>query len=276
MRYYKASFTLPEGNADILIAFLGEAGFEMFEEAGSQVAAYFPAEGTTEAEVASAIRTVPEAFTGNDWMISLTEDRNWNEEWEKSFSPVEIAGKVVIRAPFHAPIVGDEMIELIIEPKMSFGTGHHPTTALMVEAMMGYPFKDLKVLDMGCGSGLLAILAEKLGSSDLSAIDIDDWSVENSLENVARNGCAKITVAKGNASSLSGTDFDIILANINRNILLQDLPRYVQSLRPGGRLFMSGFLQDDRKILVESAGAYGLKEEKSLVNGQWTMLVFLK
>lgn len=183
MDHYKVTFHPPEGFSEILIAFLGDEGFEMFEEVSGKTIAYIPVLGLTESELSSRVATIPENISGIGFYIERIASRNWNQEWESSFQPVEIAGKVVIRAPFHKIDISEDAIDLVIEPKMSFGTGHHATTALMVEAMLEYPFQGASVLDMGCGSGVLAILAERLGAKEILAIDIDDWAVANSEEN---------------------------------------------------------------------------------------------
>lgn len=275
MDYYQVRFEIPKENEEVLVAFLAEAGFDMFEEFDNGVLAYLPGNGRSEKEIEAIVRTLPAGIIGSSWNVMHMADRNWNEEWEKSFEPVTVSGKVTVRAPFHAaPASG--MIDLIIEPKMSFGTGHHPTTALMIEAMLADDWKGSSVLDMGCGSGVLALLASKLGASKILAIDIDDWAVENTMENIERNGRPAIDVRKGNSSLLGGMTFDRILANINRNILLHDLPNYASSLNAGGRLFISGFLLEDAAVLSEKASSVGLHPDGSLSSDNWLLLKFVK
>lgn len=275
MDYYQVRFEIIRESEEVLVAFLAEAGFDMFEESDTGILAYLPANGRTAADIAELVGTLPGNLTANTWKVTYLADRNWNEEWEKSFEPVVVSGKVVVRAPFHDP-PGPGMIDLVIEPKMSFGTGHHPTTALMIEAMLQDDWNDSAVLDMGCGSGVLAILASRLGATRLMAIDIDDWAVENTAENVARNGKPSIDIRKGNSSLLAGMVFDRILANINRNILLHDLPAYAASLLEGGRLFISGFLPEDVNVLTEKAQAAGLRTDGSLTADNWMLLKFVK
>ncbi|MFM9052788.1 MAG: 50S ribosomal protein L11 methyltransferase [Bacteroidota bacterium] len=277
MDYYKVSFNPPEGSAEILIALLADIGFDMFEELPPVLLAYIPAStDVSDQSLYSLIGEISEDISGKEYSVEFLPDRNWNEVWESSFQPVVIAEKVVIKAPFHLIDAPIGAIELIIEPKMSFGTGHHATTALMIESMLLHDFKGASVLDMGCGSGVLAILAERLGAKEVLGIDIDDWAVSNSEENILRNGCGFISIRKGNASSLGKDSYDFILANINRNILLMDLRSYSDVLREGGRLFISGFLKDDIEVLSSSAGEFGLRIDSMLERDNWSQIVFIK
>ena len=275
MDYYCASIPLDSVSEEIIVAFLAEAGFDMFENVPEGLRAFIPAEGHTRESILELVKDIPAEIIGEHWSLEFVPDQNWNETWEKSFSPVIIARQVVIRAPFHVS-PDPSLTELIIEPKMSFGTGHHPTTALMVEAMLAEKWSDKQVLDMGCGSGVLAILAEKLGATAVLAIDIDDWAVQNTEENVERNLCTSISVQKGNAGLLSALKFHAILANINRNILLHDIPSYADVLEQGGTLFISGFLVQDESVLVEKAEAAGLSKSGARISDQWMMLEFVK
>ncbi|MFM2206703.1 MAG: hypothetical protein RL213_678 [Bacteroidota bacterium] len=275
MEYFEVRFEIPKAAEEVLVAFLADAGFDMFEEYEEGIRAFIPADGRGVDEIRYLVSTLPREFIGDSWTVQRLEDRNWNEEWEKSFDPVTIAGKVVVRAPFH-PVPDKGLIDLVIEPKMSFGTGHHPTTALMIEGMLGLDWNDKSVLDMGCGSGVLAILATRLGANGVLAVDIDDWSVENTRENIERNGSKGIDVLKGNSSVLAGKDFDVVLANINRNILLQDIPAYAAGMRSGGLLLASGFLEQDVDVLSERAASVGLQPYGSLLSDNWRMLQFVK
>ena len=171
------------------------------------------------------------------YSFALMPNINWNEEWEKNFTPINVENKVLIRAEFHQE--NPNLHEIIIQPKMSFGTGHHPTTHLMIQQMLDMDFMDKKVLDMGCGTSVLGIFAKQKDASEVVAIDIDEWSVENSIENAERNN-VKLRISQGTADNLGGEDFDIILANINRNILISDIPTYVSVLRDKGKLLLSG------------------------------------
>nr|MBA3900646.1 50S ribosomal protein L11 methyltransferase [Bacteroidota bacterium] len=206
------------------------------------------------------------------------KSENWNQEWEKNFTPVIINDQCVIRAPFHDPFP-NVRFEIIIEPKMSFGTGHHETTALMADSMLDHAFDGIlnkSVLDMGCGTGVLAILAAMIGAKEVAAIDNDEWAFANTCENILVNNYNSIKAELGDAKLLQGRKFDTILANINRNILLNDMPAYEDSLVSGGNLLMSGFFNTDIEVLKNKAISLGLKPvgEKSLHN--WTILHFIK
>ena len=275
MNYFCATFHVAEEKAELLVAFLGDQGFEMFEEETGTLKAYVPVAAASEAEIRSGIETIDQEFTGTGWSLELIPDQNWNAVWESSFSPVIIANRVSIRAPFH-PAPSANLMDLVIEPKMSFGTGHHPTTSLMIQAMLDINWTNTNVLDMGCGSGVLAIVAEKLGANAVLAIDIDDWAVENSQENCERNNCNQIQTLKGNSSLISEKKFSHILANINRNILLHDMHAYVDSLVNGGVLFMSGFLSQDKTVITAKAQELGISPHQSLEQDNWMMLSFVK
>lgn len=200
--------------------------------------------------------------------------RNWNEEWEKNFTPIDVDRRAMIRAPFHpAPETG---LDLIIEPRMSFGTGHHQTTYMMVCHVLDMDCAGRKVCDMGCGTGVLAIAAAKTGAQDVLAVDIDTWAYENALDNVAANGCGQIRVVQGGAEALGDETFDILLANINRNILLKYMPDYARAVRPGGRMAMSGFYVPDNEAICNEAEKYGFSLEKALEKDRWSALRFVK
>ena len=218
---------------EILLAELGELGFESFVEEENGLKAYIHSE-----EVHSGLLDQVQLLHSPEFDISFTTEEiepvNWNEEWEKNFQPIEVGGKCCIRAPFHEKSTCE--FDLIIEPKMSFGTGHHATTHMMVQHILENDWQEKSVLDMGCGTGVLAILAEKKGAGNIDAIDIDNWCYQNTLENVERNQCEKINVYEGGAQLWNGKRYDRIIANINRNILLEDLPAYEKSLNPKGNL----------------------------------------
>lgn len=263
-------YNLPEQN-EIVIALMSDAGFEMFEEREDGVNGYMPAGRFDKNELDVIISEHP-FLTNIRYETAFIKDRNWNEEWEKNFEPVLIAGKVFIRAPFHA--ASNHPFEIIIEPKMSFGTGHHATTALMVELMLGLNFKDKAVLDMGCGSGVLAILAERLMAKEILAIDFDNWAYQNSLENVERNACSKITVLEGNVSLIEGKKFDVILANINRNVLLADMEQYAKALNKEGILLLSGILKEDAFLIQERSEKFGFKHSQTARQENWIAMQF--
>lgn len=259
---------------DILVAELAELGYDSFNTEGSSLLAYIPEAAFVEAD---ATAVVAKYLTADGVKLSWERmpDKNWNEVWESNFEPIVIDDRCSIRAPFHTNLP-KTTFEIVIEPKMSFGTGHHATTHQMVEFVLDNEFKGLRVLDMGCGTGILAILAAMKGASNILAIDNDEWAFENAEENVARNASGKVRVALGDASLLGSEDFDVILANINRNILLADLPSYVKVLVPGGLLFLSGILLEDIPIITDRAVGLGLTPLEQKDRKGWVALSFKK
>ena len=258
---------------DILMAELGELGFESFVESEVGFSAYIQ-----KTDWKPSILSQVKALNGKEFNIVYEKEEiapvNWNNEWEKNFEPIEIDEMVSIRAPFHE--AGKLKYNLIIEPKMSFGTGHHETTYLMVQHLLKLDLKDKKVLDMGCGTAVLAILAEKLGAKPIDAIDIDAWSYENAIENAERNDCHHISVYEGDASLLHDQQYDVIIANINRNILLNDMETYTKVLKPKGVLLLSGFYTEDIPFMEESTNSFQLQKELELERHNWTALRFVK
>jgi ribosomal protein L11 methyltransferase len=257
---------------EILIAELGFAGFESFVENENGVNAYIQKE-----DWHNAILDDIQILKNTEFTISYEYEEiaqvNWNEEWEKNFEPIEVDGRCVVRAPFHEkPSVE---YDIIIEPKMSFGTGHHETTHMMLQHILNTDVTDKKVLDMGCGTGVLAILAEMKGAKPLDAIDIDNWCYLNSLENVERNHCRHISVYEGDVSLLEDKTYDIIIANINRNILLNDIHQYAKCLHEGGMLFLSGFYMEDIPIITEECAKNALKFADKLEKNNWVSLKFV-
>lgn len=274
MNYIEINFSNSNELNDVIIAFLSETDFEMFEEKENGLSAYIPEDKFDEIEFKSVISQIP----GNEninFEIALIKEKNWNKEWESNFEPVLIADKVYIRAPFHESKNKYEH-EIVIEPKMSFGTGHHSTTALMIELMLDQNMKGRSVLDMGCGSGVLAILAHQLHASPILAIDFDEWAYQNTIENCERNNAASIEILKGNVSLIIGRKFDFILANINRNILLADTKEYAECLNNGGLMLQSGFLKDDEEVLINNAMTFDLKHIKTVRHEKWSAMLFLK
>jgi len=262
-------FDADQEKREILVALLAEIGFDTFQESENGLSAYIPEDAFNKNILEEEVL---ERFQSISYTVSTVAQQNWNEEWEKNFEPIQI-GDVYIRAPFHET-KEDIKYELIIEPKMSFGTGHHATTSLMVLEMLKTDFRDKSVLDMGCGTSLLAILAAKLGAKNILAIDIDDWAVENSRENCLRNNTPDIIVRKGDASLLEGKSFDIILANINRNVLLEDMHRYVESLNAEGEILFSGFYESDIDAIKDAAAKEGLEYKSYDVLQEWAVLRF--
>ena len=202
------------------------------------------------------------------------EQVNWNAAWEKNFHPIEVDQKCVVRAPFHSKANVD--YEIVIEPKMSFGTGHHETTYMMLQYMLETDFQGKTVLDMGCGTAVLAILAEFRGASKIDAIDIDSWCYKNSLENIERNNCKNIKTFLGDVSLLENKKYQIIIANINRNILLKDMESYCFSLENEGQLFLSGFYNEDLNLIIATCTKFNLTFVDKIERNNWVAAKFKK
>lgn len=260
--------------SEILIAQLAEIGFEMFEEKEDGFDGFIRKENFTESLLDTIEFLQPNGFCSAHWHIEEIESQNWNEEWEKNYPPIKVKN-IYVRAPFH-PDASDNELEIIIQPKMAFGTGHHATTAMMMELMLAANIADKHVLDMGCGSGILAILASKLGCITATAIDNDPNCVLNSIENIETNKIRNIEVLQGDALSLKDLKFEVILANINRNILLADIASYNIALSDGGQLLVSGFLTEDVELITQAFGKYGLKLSSMKQNQNWAALHFFK
>jgi len=254
---------------EILIAELGAVGFESFTENEEELIAYIQKKDWN-SDILDDIQLLQSEEVVISYDIKEIEQVNWNSEWEKNFEPIQVDGLVSIRAPFHED--PHLKYDIVIEPKMSFGTGHHETTHLMIQHLMDMDLKGKTVLDMGCGTGILAIFAEMKGAVKLDAIDIDTWCYENSIENVERNRCKHISVFEGDASLLRDKNYDVIIANINRNILLQDIGTYAKSLNKNGTLLLSGFYTEDIPAIEEEAGKYQLKLDKKLIRNNWVGL----
>ncbi|HLP20674.1 MAG TPA: 50S ribosomal protein L11 methyltransferase [Chitinophagales bacterium] len=263
-------YSKDEVERDWLISILGDHHFEGFEETNDSLKAYAPADKVTEIMVRELL------YDNEMQKVEFThqplEDKNWNEEWEKNFEPVVIADRVAIRAPFHPPIKAD--YEIIIEPKMSFGTGHHATTASMVQGMLKEEIKGKTVLDFGSGTGVLAILAEKLGSTHIVAIDNEEWAYNNCLENVERNNCVCIKTIKGDDTFVFSEKFEVILANINRNVILKNIAYWTTLLQPHAILMVSGILQADEKDILAEAKKNGLQLKDTIESNGWMAITF--
>ena len=258
--------------SEILIAELGYTGFESFVETPDGVVAYIQQSQHFDLILDSINILKSEEFEIS-YTFEIIKQTNWNAEWEKNFNPIVVGDQCAIRAPFHDSF--DVDYDIIIEPKMSFGTGHHETTHMMIEHILASDFTNNSVLDMGCGTGVLAILAKKKGAHVVEAIDIDNWCYLNSLENISRNDCGEISVLQGDASLLKGKRFDVIIANINRNILLEDLSTYVACLNENSSLFLSGFYDSDCELIESSCLMLGLKFETKLIRNSWVALKFV-
>ena len=258
--------------SEILIAELGYTGFESFVETPDGVVAYIQQSQHFDLILDSINILKSEEFEIT-YTFEIIKQTNWNAEWEKNFNPIVVGDQCAIRAPFHDSF--DVDYDIIIEPKMSFGTGHHETTHMMIEYILASDFTNNSVLDMGCGTGVLAILAKKKGAHVVEAIDIDNWCYLNSLENISRNDCGEISVLQGDASLLKGKRFDVIIVNINRNILLEDLSTYVACLNENSSLFLSGFYDSDCELIESSCLKLGLKFETKLIRNSWVALKFV-
>ena len=268
---YNFTFSPKEPISEILIAELGSVGFESFVETENGVTAYIQ-KTDWNAEILADVFVL----NSDEFLIEYNQNEvpqtNWNAEWEKNFSPIQVDDLVSIRAPFHEN--PNLKYDIVIEPKMSFGTGHHETTHMMVQHLLQLDLENKKVLDMGCGTGILAIFAEMKGAKPLDAIDIDNWCYENSLENVTRNNCENISVYEGDAALLVDKKYDVIIANINRNILLMDMKVYTNCLQEGGILLLSGFYEQDIPVIDAEVIKYGLKLEKFIQRNNWVALKY--
>ena len=269
---YQFKVTPLQPGVEILIAELGYAGFESFVETEDGVMAYIQKDDWN-----ATILDDIQILESDEFEIIHTfediEQVNWNEEWEKNFNPIVVDDICSVRAPFHEK--PETVYDIIIEPKMSFGTGHHETTHMMIQHILKNDFENKSVLDMGCGTGVLAILAEMKGAKPIDAIDYDNWCYLNSLENVERNNCKQITVIEGDASVLKNKKYDIIIANINRNILLNDMSVYASCLNKNGMIFLSGFYNDDIPMIQQECEKHMLKFEEKLERNYWVSLKFL-
>ena len=257
---------------EILIAQLGYAGFESFVENENGVTAYIQKEEWNDL-ILDDIQILTSKEFEIDYTYSEIAQVNWNSEWEKNFESIEVDGKCIVRAPFH-PKANFEY-EIIIEPKMSFGTGHHETTYMMLQHILENDFEGKTVLDMGCGTAVLAILAEIRGAKNIDAIDIDPWCFENSEENVARNECSKIVVHLGDASIIPLHKYDVVIANINRNILLNDMEVYKKSLLEEGSLYLSGFYTEDLPIIKDCCNKLGFTFVDKKERNNWVAAKFV-
>lgn len=247
---------------EIIIALLSDAGYEGFVEEIKILKAYIPFHDFDAAVLDGIVAPFDISY-----ILEEIKQRNWNEEWESGFQPVVVADWCAIRADFHEPVKEVDM-EIVITPKMSFGTGHHATTYMMVDTMRNLFLKNKSVLDFGTGTGVLAILAEKMGASHIVAIDIDSWSIENAAENLARNHSERIQLEL--ADTIPGDQqFDCILANINKQVVLKELATMVKRVRKGGEIIISGLLETDGSDLLEAIASYPLTLLGKLEMNSW-------
>lgn len=272
MNYIEYNFSVqPIEGAEILMAELGELPFESFVETEEGLLAYIQKEFWNEAILEDVFILKSDEFRIS-FQYKEIEQINWNQEWEKNFNPIEVDNLCTIRATFHPK--PNTKYDIVIDPKMSFGTGHHETTHLMLQNLLKFNFTSKKVADVGCGTGILAILTAFLGAIEIDAIDIDQWCYENSLENIERNQVPFIKVHKGDASVLEGKKYDVIIANINRNILLNDIPAYTQSLLNGGKLFLSGFYVEDLEAISQKCTQCGLTYLHHSEKNNWVSAIY--
>jgi len=276
MTYIELTFNniASEGLQEILIALLTSVGCDSFLEDQDGLKAYCPANVYNESKVKTVLSK--SMFAAVHFVAANTlEDKNWNEIWESNYEPVLIDGKCLIRAPFHHNLP-QAAYELVIEPKMSFGTAHHETTSQMIQMLLQLNVRGLSLLDMGCGTGVLAILAHKMGAMPVVAIDNDVWAYNNAKENVHLNQTDDIQVELGNASCLGNRTFDVILANINRNILLQDIPSYAKALKHQSQILLSGFYVADLDIIQKATTVSSLQLVRYISDNEWAAASFIK
>ena len=283
MEFIELRFILDTEYNEILVAELGEVGFESFIDTENGLNAYIQADLYDENNINEIAQTYQETFAFSFETI-IVPKMNWNEEWEKNYPPIIVAEKCIVKASFHQ-IEQKYPYEITINPKMSFGTGHHETTALMLENQLSVNHQDKNIVDVGCGTGILAIMAYKLGAKSAVAFDIEEWAVENTKENFALNNCPINNALGDNLSHIfMGTikdvapksSFDIVLANINRNVLLAEIPVYTQMLVGNGYLLVSGFYEQDMEDISKVAGSVGLQKISFKVKNNWTSIVFQK
>lgn len=267
MNYLQIEFeTLNEGESEILVALLADAGFESFEETENSLLAFIKEDGFEEDSLEEILKVVPVNYA-----ITVIPQQNWNAQWERSFEPIVVHDFVAIRAAFHQPIK-DIKHEIIITPKMSFGTGHHATTYMMIEQMEGMDFEGKTVVDFGTGTAVLAILAEKMGALAIDAIDYDEWSIENGIENAAANNCTKINLIQAQTLSTAGI-YDIILANINLHVILDNLASIKAVSKKGTFLLLSGFIKADEAAMVKELAIKEILHINTLQQGEWISIL---
>ena len=269
--HFEVSPSIP--GKEILMAELGILGFESFVESAEGLSAYIQKKDHY-SNILESLKISENPEFSISHRVEEIEQVNWNALWEANFKPIVVDERCSIRASFHDP--ADLEFDIVIEPKMSFGTGHHETTHMMIQFILETDLKNKSVLDMGCGTAVLAILADKKGSSSVEAIDIDEWCYQNSLENIRRNSCQNIRVLKGDASLLKAQAFDVIIANINRNILLNDIPVYATCLNANGFLFLSGFYKEDIPKIQAVCKYSNLSFEAQIFRNDWVALKFKK
>lgn len=276
MKTLEYTFTLPTSDIqhDMLTTMLGDLGFDSFMDDDMTLKAYCNEDQRDDQAVEELLRM--EVFQGVKLLnVEAMPDKDWNELWEASYQPVVVNERCRVRAPFHEPDPGFEF-DLVIEPKMSFGTANHETTAQIITLMLETDFKGKDVLDMGSGTAVLAILAKKLGAGRTVAIDNDEWAYRNAFTNCELNGINDIEIVLGDANAIGDAKYDVVLANINRNILLRDMHRYVEAMNPQAHIFFSGFYTEDLDSIKEEAARLGLRYVRHLSRNNWVAAEFVK
>jgi ribosomal protein L11 methyltransferase len=274
MNYIELKLNINPEFSDIFMAELGEIGYETFTEESDSLNAYITEDIFSE----NAVDEIMERYLGMtpiSYSYKTLEKKNWNEEWEKNYEPILAAnGRVRVRASFHEPDP-NVAYELLINPKMSFGTGHHETTSMVLSLQMDIDHQNKKVLDVGCGTGILAIFAAKLDASEIAGFDIEEWAAENSRENCQLNDCGEIVIRQGTIEDEPAEQYDIVLANINRNILIRDIPKYVEFMKPApSKLVVSGFYVHDIADIEDVAKSVSLVKTKMEEKNNWAAVVF--
>ncbi len=278
MKYYQTKVELApfiQEAAEVLMQLMADVGYESFEEVDNGFNAYIQEQSFSEKitnEIDFPFKNINITYQHNE-----LEEKNWNEEWEKNyFQPIVINNQVIVKSTFHE-VEESYPIEILIDPKMSFGTGHHETTSMMIQHILELDFEEKRVLDMGCGTGILGILASKKDAKEVIGVDIDTWCIDNSEENCQLNHISNMTIKLGNASTLEQhKPYDIILANINKNILLEDIPYYYSRLVNGGILVISGFYENDEIDLEKVTNKYSLTKLNQKVKNNWTAISYIK
>ena len=271
--YYQYQISTTPDLSELVLAFLQQLPFESFEETDYGWNAYIPSANLPDSmEMDLNVIRQKVSFTFEKAEIP---DQNWNAVWESNFEPIIIDHFCGIRADFHPPIP-DVLHEIVINPKMAFGTGHHETTYMMIQQMQGLDFAQKKVLDFGCGTGILAILASRLGASEIIGVEIEKPAFDNAIENITTNQTSNVKCIHGTLKNITESGYDIILANINRNVILTSLSSLYEKLNEGGILLVSGFLLADRELLLEHAGLQGFKMKKETQKHHWICIAFIK
>jgi len=262
--------------SEMLVAELVAVGFDSFLETDTGLDAYVEQSAFSEKDLQEILNrySVEQPIT---YTFGLLENKNWNEEWEKNFQPVEIGNECIVRASFHQP-TKNYLYDIVINPKMSFGTGHHETTSMMISNQLEINHQGKTIMDAGSGTGILAIFASKAGAKSVDAFDIEDWAFENLKENCTLNGCSNIQVSQGTVKTalLNEEKYDIVLANINRNVLLEEMHEYDKRLKDKGVLVLSGFYTDDIPLIDDCCVALGLKKVTTKEKNKWASLVYSK